>query len=326
MVYSIDKMEKDAKKSKLKPEVGHVRVRNKILRLLWERGEKYPYQREISRILNLSETRVKGHLDRLERKELIKFVGIRPKFPELTPGGRRTVSQILDVSFNNLKFRCHNFRLTAGIIHKPENWKFNKPQFKAVSDEIRMTNWKLQKDSRWNDNFFLISNSSISLRIKDDIIASTPVDGAFQALEIFTNFAQDMESYNSGLRIGKPYTGSVVILSSQEFAVRLPNSSKFNLPYIIEIFHIDWSKGYAEIDFLKLDDASKFHEFICYLLSDRIDLGLIEARNLTKIYEFCKITIPNQSENLTNSTINSPEQEQSKNSQSSSLKSQEEEG
>lgn len=283
-------MNENLKNLKLKPEVGHVRVKNNILKLLLERGDEGRlYQRYISRILNCPETTIKGHLDRLKRDELIKFVGIRPKFPELTPEGKRIASQILGVSFNNLKFRCHNFRLTANIIRKPKDWKFNKPEFKAVSDELRMMHWKEQRRGRWNDNFFIISDSSISLRIKDDIFANSSIDGAFQALDIFIEFIEDLESYNPGLKIGKPYIGSVVILSSQEYAVKLPNLDKFSTSYNGKIFQIDWSRGHPEIDFLKLDDASKFHEFLCYLLSDRIDLGLIEARNLKKIYEFCKI-------------------------------------
>ncbi len=288
------------KMKKLKPDIviDGVKLSHKqlsIIQLLLERGDESLYQRLIARELKILETTAKYNIERLEKLGLIKIYGKNLKFIELTKKGRRIASKILDVSFKNLKFRCHDYLLTANIIRKPKNWCFPKPQFKAVSDEVRMTHWRQQKEGRWDENFFLISNSSISLRIKDDIITPDPVAGAYQGLDIFIKFAKDLELANPELKIGKPYIGSVVIISTQEYAMRLPNRREFNKPIKTKIFHIDWSKGYPEIDFTgsdALDNSIRFQYFLDLLLADKINPEMLKTKNLRKIYELHKIDIP----------------------------------
>ncbi|RLI83985.1 hypothetical protein DRP07_02465 [Archaeoglobales archaeon] len=299
-------MMKMTKNSKLFFEVGTYKLKGTSLKILKILANSSLYQRQIARDLGMSESTINYQLAKLDRLGLLNLTKrTKPKFASLTEKGKRFVFSNIGISLENVKIYCHNIQLTAGIIKRPKRWNFSKPVFKAVSDELHMKGWKNQASGRWRDNFFLVSDSSVTLRLTKRITTTDPIVGAYTALDIFSEFAQDLESVNPGLKLGKAHEGSVVYLSSQEYAMNLPNIKEFTTPIYSKKFHIDWSKGLPEIDFVDnstaLNDTRKFQNFvndlIPLIINNEIDLDLIRIKNLRKLYEFCKMAIPNQPEN-----------------------------
>ena len=273
---------------KLNLEVDGVRL-TKAQRSILQKIRISPLsQREIARSLTLAESSINHDLEKLSRLGLLELKGKKPKFAVITDLGKRFVNSYPGISLGRPVVRLHRVQLTAQVIKKPDTWNLPTPTFYGVSDALHMKGWKRQTRGFHGQDIFLISDSSLTLILRGGIIADDSILAVNEAAEIFIEFAKDLEETNPGFKLGKPYEGFVLKVSSQHYAFPLPNGDRFIKPSRFEKFVIDWSKGYPEIEFIDkktaIDDSKRYSDFVNRLLDGRIDPFLIDSDNLRTLY------------------------------------------
>ena len=249
----------------------------------------FPGQAELARKLGTTKQNISRIIKRLIRDTLIEEIPkLFPKQYKLTPKGINHCKQILELSHDNQHLRSHNIILVAEILRQPEKWEFKTNVFHQVSDVATMTNWKQQFQGYYLNNYFLISPSSISLRIKE-IYAASAEESIFQALDIFKEFLNILMESHKRLTI-KVRQGTVRI-SSIEIAIEgdklAEKVTNMGEKIITKRFVIDSSKGVPEIEFvdkdLCQDDVRAYEDFVHKVINKEIKPEELASSNVDRI-------------------------------------------
>ncbi len=225
----------------------------------------------IEKKIPLSHGCLHASLKKLVALEFLQESGGSPNFYSLLSKSQSLLIQ----GVGKPDIRTHGIELTIPIIQKPLGWNSDySNKFIKISDEIHMKNWKEEVRARWRGNFMRISDSSISIFFNefwDPRVEINMLKVMFKGLE----FCKDMERIHPGLKLGQIRKGSVIRLSAQEHAIKLPKNAKIE-PIQGRTFVIDWSKLYPELEFKDNrksgDQMQNFSEFIDALADGEISI------------------------------------------------------
>jgi len=243
----------------------------------------------IEKKIPLSHSWLQSNLKKLVSQEFLQEYGGHPRFYSLTEKGR----SLIDQRVGRPDIRTHGIILTIPIIQKPIGWNSDHPKFIKISDEIRMKNWKEEIRARWHGNFMMISDSSISLHLRE-FWSENPEMNLLQSLFKGLEFCKDMEGIHPGLKLGQIRKGSVITLSAQEHAMQLPPNPNIE-PVQGKTFIIDWSKGWPELEFRdngkSADHMERFADFIDAIAEGKITVKDIQSVRKISKSEGCKRTV-----------------------------------